>query len=107
MRFPRYAVVVLITFLSIWVFAQQSPSNDSPKPESEAKPASDAATMKPADIPGLDPKTGNVIEYPYVHAENMMKEFFLDKQGHMWYGSAPNNKVGYFYLTEPTEHAAN
>jgi hypothetical protein len=65
-RFLRYAVVVLITFLSIWVFAQQSPSNDSPKPESEAKPASDAATMKPADIPGLDPKTGKPI-YKSVH----------------------------------------
>jgi hypothetical protein len=26
----------------------------------------------------------------------MMKEFFLDAQGRMWYGSAPNNKVGYF-----------
>jgi hypothetical protein len=26
----------------------------------------------------------------------MMKEFFLDAQGRMWYGSAPNNEVGYF-----------
>jgi hypothetical protein len=25
-----------------------------------------------------------------------MKEFFLDAQGRMWYGSAPNNEVGYF-----------
>jgi hypothetical protein len=25
-----------------------------------------------------------------------MKEFFLDAQGRMWYGSGPNNKVGYF-----------
>jgi hypothetical protein len=27
-----------------------------------------------------------------------MREFFRDAQGRMWYGSAPNNKVGYFYL---------
>jgi len=25
-------------------------------------------------------------------------EFFRDSQGRMWYGTAPNNKVGYFYL---------
>jgi hypothetical protein len=27
-----------------------------------------------------------------------MREFFLDSQGHLWFGSSPNNKVGYFYL---------
>jgi len=30
----------------------------------------------------------------------MMKEFFLDAQGRMWYGSGPNNKVGYFVPTD-------
>jgi streptogramin lyase len=44
----------------------------------------------------LNPKTGKVTEFPYAHPENMMKEFFLDAQGRMWYGSAPNNEVGYF-----------
>jgi virginiamycin B lyase len=44
----------------------------------------------------LNPKTGKVTEFPYAHPENMMKEFFLDVQGRMWYGSAPNNEVGYF-----------
>jgi streptogramin lyase len=44
----------------------------------------------------LNPNTGKVTEFPYAHSENMMKEFFLDAQGRMWYGSAPNNKVGYF-----------
>jgi hypothetical protein len=29
-----------------------------------------------------------------------MREFFLDAQGHMWYGSSANDRVGYFYLTE-------
>src|SRR5882757_4026158 len=33
----------------------------------------------------LDPKTGKVTEFPYAHSENMMKEFFLDAQGRMWY----------------------
>jgi hypothetical protein len=47
-----------------------------------------------------------VIEYPYLHAENMMKEFFLDSQGRMWYGSPPNNTVGYFYISELNEHAS-
>ena len=27
-----------------------------------------------------------------------MREFFRDAQGRMWYGTNPNNKVGYFYL---------
>jgi hypothetical protein len=31
-------------------------------------------------------------------AENGMRDFFLDAQGHIWFGSPPNNKVGYFYL---------
>ena len=46
----------------------------------------------------FDPKTGKVIEYPFPHFENCAREFFRDSQGRMWYGSAPNNKVGYFYL---------
>jgi hypothetical protein len=33
-----------------------------------------------------------------------MREFFCDSQGRMWYGTNPNNKVGYFYLTNKTEH---
>lgn len=39
-----------------------------------------------------------MIEYPYPYSENMMKEFFLDSEGRMWYGSPPNNRVGYFVL---------
>ena len=30
--------------------------------------------------------------------EPAIREFFRDAQGRMWYGTAPNNKVGYFYL---------
>jgi virginiamycin B lyase len=46
----------------------------------------------------VDPKTGKVTEYPFPHPELSMREFFMDAQGHMWYGTNPNNKVGYFYL---------
>jgi virginiamycin B lyase len=47
----------------------------------------------------LDPKTGKIVEYPFPHSENDLKEFFPDGQGRIWYGSAPNNRVGYFYVT--------
>jgi virginiamycin B lyase len=46
----------------------------------------------------LDPKTGKFTEYPFPHSENNLKEFFRDDQGRIWYGTAPNNKVGYFYV---------
>ena len=54
----------------------------------------------------LDPKTGKVIQYPFDHAENTMREFFLDDQGRMWYGTPANNKVGYFYLAGNNERAS-
>jgi len=28
-----------------------------------------------------------------------MRDFFLDKDGHMWVRLAANNRVGYFYLS--------
>ena len=48
----------------------------------------------------FDPKTGEVIEYPYPHAEISMREFFMDSQGHMWHASSVNNKVGYRYINQ-------
>ena len=48
----------------------------------------------------LDPKTGKVTEYPFPDSENSSREFFLDDQGHTWYDSPSNNKVGCFYLAE-------
>ncbi len=51
------------------------------------------------DVVGcLDPKTGQVVEYPLPFSENTMREFFLDDRGRMWFASPSNNKVGYFYL---------
>ena len=46
----------------------------------------------------LDPDTGTVTEFPMPYTDNGMRDFFLDGQGRIWYGSPPNNKVGYFYL---------
>ena len=46
----------------------------------------------------LDPKTGKIIEYPVPHPENALKEFFLDAHGRMWFGTPPNNRVGYFTI---------
>jgi streptogramin lyase len=46
----------------------------------------------------LDPETGKVIEYPFPHAENSLRDFFMDDKGRMWFGSPANDKVGYFYL---------
>jgi hypothetical protein len=28
-----------------------------------------------------------------------MRNFFLDKDGRIWFGTPPNNRVGYFYLS--------
>ena len=53
----------------------------------------------------LDPKTGEVIEYPYPHSEISMREFFLDSQGRMWYASSVNNKIGYFYFNDDADEA--
>ena len=55
----------------------------------------------------LDPVTGKVVEYPMPYADNGMRDFFLDADGHMWYGSPPNNRVGYFYLSTRQRNAAN
>src|SRR5437870_5237728 len=44
----------------------------------------------------FNPKTGEVTEYPFPHSEISMREFFLDSQGRMWYGSPANDKIGYF-----------
>jgi streptogramin lyase len=46
----------------------------------------------------LDPATGQVTEYPMPYTDNGMRDFFLDKEGRIWFGTPPNNRVGYFYL---------
>ena len=44
--------------------------------------------------------TGEVTEYPVPRAENSMRDFFLDDQGRMSFGSPANDRVGYFYLAK-------
>jgi hypothetical protein len=59
------------------------------------------------DIIGkLDPDTGKVTEYPMPYSDNGMRDFFLDKDGHIWYGSPPNNRIGYFYISNRQRNAA-
>jgi len=60
-RFLRYSIVFVLTFLSVCVSAQQSASDGSPKSKADPQPTPDAVTMKPAAVPGLDPKTGKPV----------------------------------------------
>jgi virginiamycin B lyase len=53
----------------------------------------------------FSPSTGKITQYPFPHSENTIREFFLDTDGRMWYGSPSNNKVGYFYLTDSRREA--
>jgi virginiamycin B lyase len=48
----------------------------------------------------VNPKTGKVTEYPFTHSELTVRELFVDAQGHIWFGSAGNDRVGYFYLAK-------
>jgi cytochrome c5 len=58
------------------------------------------------DVMGrLDPATGQVAEYPMPYTDNGMRDFFLDKEGRIWFGTPPNNRVGYFYLANKQRSA--
>jgi hypothetical protein len=46
----------------------------------------------------LEPASGKITLYPFVYPENGMRDFFQDAEGRIWWGSQPNNRVGYFYL---------
>ena len=49
----------------------------------------------------LDPRSGEVTEFPFPHSEISIRELFPDSRGRIWYASSVNNKIGYFYLTDP------
>ncbi len=53
----------------------------------------------------VDPDTGKVVEYPMPYTDNGMRDFFVDKDGKMWFGTPPNNKVGYFYIANKQRSA--
>jgi hypothetical protein len=42
----------------------------------------------------LDPETGKVVEYPFPHAENSLRDFFMDDKGRMWFGSPATTRSG-------------
>ena len=51
----------------------------------------------------LDPVSEKIVEYPMPYTDNGMRDFFPDKQGRLWYGTPPNNRVGYFYVASGTK----
>ena len=59
------------------------------------------------EVGRLKPTTGKVTEYPFPHSEITSREYFLDAQGRMWFGTPANNKVGYFYLAGATLRAGD
>jgi hypothetical protein len=40
------------------------------------------------------------------YTDNGMRDFFLDKDGRIWYGTPPNNKIGYFYISSRQRSAS-
>jgi streptogramin lyase len=57
------------------------------------------------DVVGrLDPESAKVVEYPIPFSDNGMRDFFKDAQGRLWFGSPPNDLVGYFYLADNRSH---
>jgi len=41
----------------------------------------------------LDPNTGKVIEYPFPHSEAMMREFFIDAEGRIWFATPTTTEL--------------
>ena len=94
---------------------RRRPSRSFPLPHNFSKPyalgiAPDRSlwySSESRDLIGrLDPDTGKVTEYPMPYTDNGMRDFFLDKDGHIWFGSPPNNKIGYFYISTKQRNAA-
>jgi streptogramin lyase len=59
------------------------------------------------DVMGkLDPKTGQVTEYPSPYGERGTRDMSVDAQGRIWYGAQPYFKAGYFRVRTAAEKAA-
>jgi virginiamycin B lyase len=56
------------------------------------------SSMEMDTVSELDPATGKITLYPFLFPENGVRDFFQDADGRIWWGSQPNNRVGYFYL---------
>ena len=39
------------------------------------------------------------------YTDNGMRDLFLDKDGRIWFGTPPNNRVSYFYLASKQRNA--
>jgi len=39
------------------------------------------------------------------YTDNGMRDLFLDKDGRIWFGTPPNNRVSYFYLVQQAANA--
>ena len=57
-------------------------------------------TSMEMDVVGrLDPATGEVTQYPMPYSEVGTRDLFPDASGEkMWYGTQPNDRVGYFMI---------
>lgn len=54
-----------------------------------------------SELGRIEAKTGTIRQYPVPYSDALMKDFFTDSKGRLWFGSPPFNKVGYFYLRDP------
>ncbi|HVB33088.1 MAG TPA: carboxypeptidase regulatory-like domain-containing protein [Patescibacteria group bacterium] len=57
-------------------------------------------------IQRLDPKTGNMTQYPFPYGGITMRKFWTDSKGRVWWASNNNAAVGYFYLAGGDMRAA-
>ncbi len=57
-------------------------------------------------IQRLDPRTGDMTQYPFPFPEITIRKMWSDAQGRIWWASNGNAAVGYFYLTGRNERAA-
>jgi hypothetical protein len=55
----------------------------------------------------LGPKTGKVVEYPFLQAQNGIKELLPDNHNRRWFASPSNGKFGSVYLAGKTDRPIN
>ncbi|HVB34111.1 MAG TPA: carboxypeptidase regulatory-like domain-containing protein [Patescibacteria group bacterium] len=54
----------------------------------------------------IDPKTGQIVEYPFPYSEITMRKFWTDTKGRIWTTSPSNGVVVYWYLAGGDTRAA-
>ncbi|HVB33090.1 MAG TPA: carboxypeptidase regulatory-like domain-containing protein [Patescibacteria group bacterium] len=58
------------------------------------------------EVQRLDPKTGQMLQYPFPDAGITIRKFWTDAKGRIWWASNSNADVGYFYLAGGKMRAA-